>query len=268
MLQEKSVVLIGAGNVATSLGYTLHRRGIPVTQVFSRTRESAQALAAKIGAEAVSRWELLRDDAGVYIVSLPDEVLTREVSRMVAGREQALWVHTAGSVPMQVWEGYASRYGVLYPLQTFSKAREVDLSRVPLFVEANSPQDTLFLRQWAGQLSEQVYEADSTQRKALHLSAVFACNFVNHLYAIADEWLARHGLPFETLLPLIDETARKVHALPPRQAQTGPAVRYDEATIQTHLNALEEWPEWQQLYERLSRDIQDMDSGQQHTPII
>ncbi|MCC8188092.1 MAG: DUF2520 domain-containing protein [Bacteroides sp.] len=268
MLQERSVVLIGAGNVATGLGCALHRRGIPVSQVFSRTQESARALAEKIGAEAVSSWELLRNDADLYIVSLPDEVMTREVSRIAKGREHALLVHTAGSVPMQVWEGYTARYGVLYPLQTFSKAREIDLSRVPLFIEANSPQDTLFLREWASELSEQVYEADSDQRKALHLSAVFACNFVNHLYAIADEWLESHGLPFEALLPLIDETARKVHTLSPRQAQAGPAVRHDEATIQVHLKALEGLPEWQQLYERLSRDIQDMDREKQNTLII
>ncbi|MCD8031476.1 MAG: DUF2520 domain-containing protein [Bacteroides sp.] len=268
MLHERSVVLVGAGNVATGLGCALHRRGIPVSQVFSRTQESAQALAVQIGAEAVSSWELLRTDADLYIVSLPDEVLTREVSRIAAGREQALLVHTAGSVPMQVWEGYATRYGVLYPLQTFSKAREIDLSRVPLFIEANSPQDTLFLREWAGELSEQVYEADSAQRKALHLSAVFACNFVNHLYAIANEWLERHGLPFEALLPLIDETARKVHAFSPRQAQTGPAVRHDETTIQAHLKALEGRPGWQQLYESLSRDIQDMERENQNTSII
>ncbi len=259
MSQERSVVLIGAGNVATSLGCALHRQGITVRQVFSRTLQSAQALASPIGAEATDRWELIRNDASLYIVSLPDDVILREVSRIAAGREQALLVHTAGSVPMQVWEGYASRYGVFYPLQTFSKARKVDLRQVPLFVEANTAEDAQWLRSLAGELSERVYEADSTQRKALHLSAVFSCNFVNHLYAIGEELLQRNGLPFEALLPLIDETARKIHELSPRLAQTGPAVRHDEKTMQSHLEALTDLPEWQQLYRTLSQSIQEMD---------
>ena len=172
-------------------------------------------------------------------------------------REEALMVHTAGSIPMNVWEGHVWHYGVFYPMQTFSKQREVDFKEIPFFIEASSTEDAAFLKAIASTLSNRVYDADSEQRKSLHLAAVFTCNFTNHMYALAAELLKKYNLPFDVMLPLIDETARKVHELEPKAAQTGPAIRYDENVIGNHLRMLADDPGMQQLYELLSRSIHE-----------
>jgi predicted short-subunit dehydrogenase-like oxidoreductase (DUF2520 family) len=140
-------------------------------------------------------------------------------------------------------------------MQTFSKRREVDFSEVPFFVEADGEETLQELKELAGRLSPNVREATSEQRRSLHLAAVFACNFTNHMYALCDRLLQKHGLPFEVMLPLIDETARKVHELKPHEAQTGPAVRYDENVIGKHLSLLADDPECQELYEKISKSI-------------
>ena len=140
-------------------------------------------------------------------------------------------------------------------MQTFSKAREVNFEEIPVFVEGSSPQVVDYLKAVAGSLSGKVYEASSLQRKCLHLAAVFTCNFSNHMYALADELLKKYNLPFEAMLPLIDETARKVHEIAPRQAQTGPAVRYDVNVMDSHLQMLADEPRLQDVYRQLSESI-------------
>lgn len=156
---------------------------------------------------------------------------------------------------MDIWKGHVERYGVFYPLQTFSKSHLVDFHEIPVFVEGSSDEEVHFLKQIASALSRKVLEANSEQRRNLHLAAVFTCNFTNHMYALAEHLLQKHGLPFDAMLPLIDETARKVHELSPRLAQTGPAVRYDMGVIGKHLDMLADEPEMQQLYRLLSDDI-------------
>ena len=158
---------------------------------------------------------------------------------------------------MSVWEGHAERYGVFYPMQTFSKQREVNFQEVPFFVEAKRPEDVEFLKAVAATLSEKVYEASSEQRKSLHLAAVFICNFTNHMYALAADLLEKYNLPFDVMLPLIDETARKVHELAPRDAQTGPAVRYDENVMNNHLAMLVDSPALQEIYKLMSKSIHE-----------
>lgn len=249
------IVLIGAGRVATHLGAGLQAAGCEVVQVYSRTHQSASALAARLSADYAVRVEDVRRDADVYIVALKDAVLHEFVPRLVEGRRQALFVHTAGSMPMDLWKGLTPRYGVFYPLQTFSKERPVDFRTVPFFIEASAPAECSLLRQLASRLGAQVYEATSQQRRYLHLAAVFACNFANHMYTLSSHILHQHGLPFEVMLPLIDETARKVHHLPPAQAQTGPAIRYDENVIGKHLELLAQEPSLCELYEKISKSI-------------
>ncbi len=177
--------------------------------------------------------------------------------QIAEGKQKSLLVHTAGSIPMSVWEGHAERYGVFYPMQTFSKQREVDFQEVPFFIEAKRAEDTELLKAIASTLSEKVYEADSEQRKSLHLAAVFICNFTNHMYALAADLLEKYNLPFEVMLPLIDETARKVHELAPRDAQTGPAVRYDENVMSNHLAMLVDSPALQEIYKLMSKSIHE-----------
>ena len=227
------VVLIGRGRLATNLLAALQQAGHEAVSINSRTLEG------------------LPLEADAFIVAVKDSALEDVIRRATKGREQQLFLHTAGSMPMSLFEGHTSRYGVFYPMQTFSKERLVDFAEIPVFIEGADPA----IRPLAESISRRVYELSTEARKYLHLSAVFACNFVNHCYALSAELLEQHGLPFDVMLPLIDETARKVHELHPHDAQTGPAVRYDENVIRMQSALLADNPELQQIYELLSLDI-------------
>ena len=140
-------------------------------------------------------------------------------------------------------------------MQTFSKSREVDFSEIPVFIEASGAVELAQIERLAASVSGNVRELDTSRRRYLHLAAVFACNFANHCYALAEEILARHDIPFDVMLPLVKETARKVEQLSPREAQTGPAVRYDENVINRQAAMLADEPEWKNIYESMSRSI-------------
>lgn len=250
-----SIVLIGAGNLATNLGKALKSKGFHIVQVYSRTRESASKLATLLNADTTTSLEEVREDADLYIVSLSDSAFEKLVPEITKGKNKGLFVHTAGSIPMSIWEGYTDHGGVFYPMQTFSRSREVNFTRIPVFLEANDDRDLQILSYIASELSSKVHIISSEQRKVLHLSAVFACNFTNHMYALADHLLRKYDIPFDVMLPLIDETTQKAHQLSPKEAQTGPAIRYDKNVINKHLELLADEPAIQELYERISQSI-------------
>ena len=252
------IILIGAGNLATNLGKALLDAGHDILQVYSRTQDSANALATIVGGAPVVDMEGVRNDADLYILSVKDSVLADLIPKLCSGKETKVFLHTAGSVPMDVFKGMALHYGVFYPMQTFSKERPVDFDRIPCFIEANDEYSRQVLSDLAHQLSHSVYELSSEDRKYLHLSAVFACNFVNNCYAMSCELLKKHHIPFDVMLPLIDETARKVHVLSPMDAQTGPAVRYDENIIRSQAALLRDNPLVKDIYERMSMNIHRM----------
>lgn len=253
------IVLIGAGNLATHLGKALHAAGHDMVQVFSRTMQSAETLASLLDAEPLTDMAQVRDDADVYIFSVKDSALEQLISQLCGG-EKKVFLHTAGSMPMSVFRGKALHYGVLYPMQTFSKQREVDFSIIPCFIEANDEFALKQIEGLAGQISHRVYQLSSEDRKYLHLSAVFACNFANHCYAASQKLLQQHGIPFDVMLPLIDETAAKVHGMTPKEAQTGPAVRYDENVIGKQIQLLENQPYFQKIYDCMSKSIHELES--------
>ena len=253
------IVLIGAGNLATHLGKALHAAGHDMVQVFSRTMQSAETRASLLDAEPLTDMAQVRDDADVYIFSVKDSALEQLISQLCGG-EKKVFLHTAGSMPMSVFRGKALHYGVLYPMQTFSKQREVDFSIIPCFIEANDEFALKQIEGLAGQISHRVYQLSSEDRKYLHLSAVFACNFANHCYAASQELLQQHGIPFDVMLPLIDETAAKVHGMTPKEAQTGPAVRYDENVIGKQIQLLENQPYFQKIYDCMSKSIHELES--------
>lgn len=253
------IVLIGAGNLATHLGKALHAAGHDMVQVFSRTMQSAETLASLLDAEPLTGMAQVRDDADVYIFSVKDSALEQLISQL-CGDDEKVFLHTAGSMPMSVFRGKALHYGVLYPMQTFSKQREVDFSIIPCFIEANDEFALKQIEGLAGQISHRVFQLSSEDRKYLHLSAVFACNFANHCYAASQELLQQHGIPFDVMLPLIDETAAKVHGMTPKEAQTGPAVRYDENVIGKQIQLLENQPYFQKIYDCMSKSIHELES--------
>lgn len=254
------IILIGAGNLATNLGKALLNAGHDILQVYSRTMESAEALATLAGGAPVTDLSKVRDDADLYIVSVKDSVVGELLPQLCKGKETKTFLHTAGSLSMNVFDGMALHYGVLYPMQTFSKDREVDFSVIPCFIEANDKFAHEVIEGLAHDLSDRVVELSSEDRRYLHLSAVFACNFVNHCYAISQEVLQKHGIPFDVMLPLIDETAAKVHELSPKDAQTGPAIRFDENVIRKQASLLKDNPLLKDIYERMSVSIHRMAS--------
>lgn len=249
------IVLIGAGNVATSLGKALLDAGNDILQVYSRTQESAARLAEMLGGSPVTDLDKVNPEADVYIVSVKDSVIAELVPRLCKGRAEKVFLHTAGSIPADVFEGMALHYGVLYPMQTFSKGKLLDFNDIPCFIEWNDEMALEVVGTLANSISSRVGPLNSEARKHLHLAAVFACNFVNHCYEISSEILARQGVPFDIMLPLIDETARKVHAMPPAEAQTGPALRYDRNVIRMQAELLRDNPIFKQIYESMSLSI-------------
>ena len=232
------IVLIGRGRLAMNLEHALLSAGHEVASVNSRTLES------------------LPLEADIFIVAVKDAALADVIRVATKGRESQLFVHTAGSMPMGMFKGLTTHYGVFYPMQTFSKERLVDFNDISVFLETNDDVSMERLKMLAATLTTHIYELDSEGRKHLHLAAVFACNFVNHCYALSAEVLAAKGLPFSVMLPLVDETAQKVHELAPKDAQTGPAVRGDQNVMQMQANMLAEKPTVKQIYEALSNDIQ------------
>lgn len=274
------IVLIGAGNLATHLGKALRAAGHDMLQVFSRTMQSAETLASLLDAEPLTDIAQVRDDADVYIFSVKDSALVQLVAQLCRheadglgedgavnalrkakkGEHERVFLHTAGSMPMSVFKGMAQHYGVLYPMQTFSKQREVDFSIIPCFVEANDEFAQKQIEGLAREISGRVYQLSSEDRKYLHLSAVFACNFANHCYAISQELLEEHGIPFDVMLPLINETAAKVHEMKPKDAQTGPAVRYDENVIDKQSKLLENHPHFKKVYDSMSKSIHGLNA--------
>lgn len=245
--------MIGAGNLASHLAPALQAAGHEIVAVYSRTQASADALAAKVGAPAWVSVEQL-PEADVYIFSVRDDALQMLADEFCPRHSEALFLHTAGSMPMAVFEAVARRYGVLYPMQTFSKSRAVDFRCIPCFVEGCTPEVCAEVEALAAQISDTVMPLDSDKRRALHLAAVFACNFANHCYAEAARLVEGVGIPFSTFLPLIDETAAKVHELSPVQAQTGPAVRFDRKVMQRQLELLGD-PGAKRIYEAMSEQI-------------
>lgn len=246
------IIFLGSGNLATRLALEMQKKGMRIGQVYSHTPENAERLAACLDCHWTIDPEAVETDADLYVFSLKDTVLADVIARIPPNN--GLWVHTAGSISMDIFSGYTANYGVLYPMQTFSKTREVDFSVIPFFLEANTSENAGKLQQLARKLSGNVRFLSSDKRKSLHLAAVFACNFTNHIYALAVRLLQEQDIPADVLLPLIDETAAKIHTMPPRLAQTGPAIRYDENVINKHLAMLDD-PDMRSIYRLISQNI-------------
>ncbi len=251
------IVFIGAGRLATNLGRALSAAGHNIVQVYSRTMESAKAAAAIMGGTPTNDLTEISPKADAYICAVADAALAQILPVACKGKADKVWMHTAGSMPMDVFGGMAKHHGVLYPMQTFSKDTVADFSHIPCFIEANDEQARQAITALATSVSDKVTPLSSADRKHLHLAAVFACNFANHCYALAADIMERHGMDFSALLPLIDETTRKVHLIDPAKAQTGPAVRYDENVIAAQSQLLCDQPLAKKIYEQMSLSIHD-----------
>lgn len=252
-MELKRVVIVGSGNVAEALARALPASGAELCQVFARNRERGPRVAALGGTTWTADPDRLAE-ADLYLIAVSDRAVG-EVAASLRLPDGAVAAHTAGSVPLDALEPFPRR-AVIYPLQTFTAGRAVDFARVPLFLEASDKGTYQAVERFARRLSSQLYPADSKRRGILHLAGVLACNFVNALYAAGERTLAREGLPFEALRPLIAETAAKALAAPsPAAVQTGPAVRGDLPTLERHRALLAEEPLLLEIYNLMSRYI-------------
>ena len=249
------VVVIGSGNVAEAFAMALKRcRGVELVQLFARNEERGKAIAERAGCKWTNRVEGLAH-ADMYIISVSDRAV-EEVAKVLCFSTEATVVHTAGSVPMEAIEEREGGRGIIYPLQSFSAGRSISLDAVPLFIEADSERSRERVEYLAHQLSSRVAYATSESRRTIHLAGVIANNFVNHLYATASDVVAKEGLDFDVLKPLILETASKAVASgDPRSVQTGPAARGDMSVCDRHVDMLREDEIKQQIYKHLTESI-------------
>lgn len=251
------IVLVGAGNVGWHLGRRLHQAGGNISVVFSRNEQNASALASQISSSFTSSIHALPVQSDVYIIAVRDdaiETVAAQLSKALTA-QNPLVVHTSGATPGALLRKYFGRFGVLYPLQTFTKTREPVWEEIPLCIEANQPEDLELLSRLAMKLSPHVHHIPDDKRAVLHVAAVFVNNFTNHLYRVGRNILHSENIPFDLLKPLILETARKVQDAEPASVQTGPARRGDAETIRRHLEFLRSQPDFQHLYDVLTKSI-------------
>lgn len=248
-------VIIGAGNVATHFGMALLKTSHDILQVMSRTSSSANALADKLGASAVTDIEEVCTDADVYLISVKDDAISGIAEKLKHRiSSDALIVHTAGSVSIDVLREHCENCAVIYPMQTFSKVRMLDFHSVPCFVEGSNDAVLKVALNIASGISDKVQVMDSAKRKYMHLAAVFACNMVNHCYRLAEQIVESQGIDFDLFMPLIEETAKKVKEMKPADAQTGPMVRNDHTVMDAQKVLLDD-DRKRRIYELMAESI-------------
>ena len=245
----KNIILVGSGNVATHLGIALQKGNYPIVQVYSRSIENAKKLAEKLNTNYTNDLTQLKT-ADLIIVSVNDDAISKVLSQI----KNTSIVHTSGSIGINIFNDYFSDYGVLYPLQTFNKEVNVNISEIPFCIEGNSLEFENQLFKIAKILSNNVVKMNSKQRRKLHIAAVFACNFSNHMYSIANELLEKNDIDFKILLPLIKKTITNLEKKKPKEVQTGPAKRNDKVIIREHIDTIKE-KEIKELYQKISANI-------------
>ncbi|WP_312207252.1 Rossmann-like and DUF2520 domain-containing protein [Epilithonimonas hominis] len=245
------IVIIGSGNVAFHLAKAFTQNNIEVSQIFGRNEVELNKISEELNIPYSTK-ELA--DADLYLISVSDAAV-EQVSDLIK-TEKALVAHTSGSLPLEILKGNY-RKASFYPLQTFSKTKNLDYSKIPFFIETENQIDEKSLFELASIISENVETSDYEKRKYIHLTAVFACNFVNHLFARAKEISDSQDLPFQYFIPLIDETVEKIHHLEPKLAQTGPAVRGDERILKLHEELIKD-EQHLKVYQLMNESIKKM----------
>jgi predicted short-subunit dehydrogenase-like oxidoreductase (DUF2520 family) len=247
------IVMIGSGNLASHLSKAFYDKGHQICQVFSRNIAHAKILADQFDSEAISNLDHLIKFADLFVIAVSDNAIQNIINEVDFSNKSV--IHTSGSIPISIFKNINGNYGVFYPFQTFTKGRDLDFRNIPICIEAINEPYKLFLNSLAGQLSTKIVNIDSEKRMMLHLSGIFANNFVNHLYALAEKLLKQAEIPFHILNELITETANKAIQTNPTHAQTGPAKRNDMEILKKHLDLLSSKPNFKQIYKLISNDI-------------
>ncbi len=248
-----NIVLIGTGNTASVLGRKLKAAGHTIMQIFGRDAAAASELAYILDSESTNYWSVVTREADIYLLAVSDIAIEELVQELHLPAKTV--VHTAASVSKGVLEAASTHHGVFYPLQSLVKT-SARLPDIPVIIDASDEATLQLLEDLGASISTQVVEANDEERIKLHLAAVFCNNFVNHLYTLAEKYCRDEGLDFGLLLPLIQETSTRVVNVAPAGAQTGPALRRDEATIDRHLQLLQAHPRLKDFYLLFTKSIQ------------
>lgn len=245
------IVILGSGNVAFHLAKAFNEKKISVSQIFGRNENALKDISEKFKIPYSTNELAIAD---LYLIAVNDDSIA-DISKKIT-KENALVAHTSGSLPKEILQG-KYRKASFYPLQTFSKSKELNYGEIPFFIEAENNDDLAILKNLALEISENVMISDYEKRKYIHLTAVFACNFVNHLFARAKEISDAQNIPFNYFLPLIDETVKKIHEIDPKSAQTGPAVRNDDRVLKLHEDLITS-EEHRKIYKTMNDSIKKM----------
>jgi predicted short-subunit dehydrogenase-like oxidoreductase (DUF2520 family) len=257
-MKSTNISIIGAGNLAWHLAPALDNTDFAVREVYSRNPKHAAALVDKLyEADVKIALNFSSSKSRIFILSVADDAI-QEIANEIVLPDGAILVHTSGSQPLSVL-GYAAAgsTGVFYPLQTFTKGKKIDFSEVPFFIESEDGETKKLLTAMGKALSKRVYNISSADRKALHVAAVFASNFTNHMLSIAEGILKQHSLSFDLLKPLIAETLNKSLSIGPPNAQTGPARRGDLEILDRHMEFLSDDEQIAEIYKVVSQHIVD-----------
>lgn len=249
------IVLIGAGNVATHFGVAFKKAGHTIVQVYSRTPSSARLLARKLKCGFCTDATEISDKADLYIISLSDHAVKDFLKSFTL--TDKIVAHTSGSLPLSIFGKRFKHCGVIYPVQTFSLKRQVNIAQVPFCLEWSDAAAKRKIEAAAKSISKKIFLLNSLKRKQVHLAAVFTNNFTNHLFGISEKLLSDTGIPFDLIRPLILETALKVQADSPSLMQTGPAKRGDAEIIMEHLKMLAKKKDLREIYELLTKSISE-----------
>jgi predicted short-subunit dehydrogenase-like oxidoreductase (DUF2520 family) len=249
------IVFIGAGNLATQLAVNMQNIGFTILQIFSRTEKSAKLLAGKLNADFTNHISEIKQNADLYFITVNDNSIDEVIK--LDNLKNKFMVHCAGSIDIEVFKLFTQNYGVLYPVQTFTKLKLVDFKNIPLCIEANNLTNQEIIMNFAKKLSDCVYLINSEQRKYLHLAAIFANNFTNHFLLAARELLTIKNIDFSILENIMNETIERFFLEKEKNIQTGPAIRGDINVVNFHINLLKDYPKLKKMYSFVSKSINE-----------
>ena len=250
-----NVVIIGTGNVATVLGKLIHSKGHRIVEVVGRNKNATQVLATLFNSKVNTDFSSITELGDIYMIAVVDTAIESIAKKLTL--QNKLVIHTAGSVSINVLNSPNNKFGVLWPLQSLRKEMK-HIPEIPFVIDANNEATYATLLAFTKTLTDRVFRANDAKRIKLHLTAVMVSNFTNHLYTLADDYCHKEVLDFKLFLPLIEETGNRVKNNAPKNVQTGPAVRKDDATIGNHLNLLKSYPSLQKIYQLMSDSIKEL----------
>lgn len=260
-IKNQKIVYIGAGNVAFHFANTLSKH-FEIIQIYSKSIKNAESLANQFNCKFTNKISEIAKNADIYFISLKDDIIEDVLKKL--NFKMPLSIHTSGSTDINILKNYSTDFGVIYPLQTFSKNSELDLSEIPLFIEANDDKTLNSIKQVAECISQKTFNCSSENRQLLHIAGVFTNNFTNHLFSLSNKILKNIGYEFDVLKPLISETLSKAIKLGPEKSQTGPAIRNDKNIINKHLEILENYKDCQKMYSFVSESIIKENNGKKN----